>query len=125
MWLPWTRRGAFPSIYAGTFLTVTNQYGLSAACFLLRGVLQGVPTSPNVFNVAFNPIHVLVQACKRGCAPLVGSEPMGTSGFCDDTTMHSNGPDGVPAMQLMVRAVTQFLEWLGLLLSMLNRKSRR
>ncbi len=82
-------------MYAGTFLTVTNQFRLSAACFLLRGILQGAPISPNVFNVAFNPIHVLVQACKRGCALLEGSEPMGTSGFCDDTTMHSDGPDAV------------------------------
>jgi len=112
----------FRRMYAGTFLTVTNQFGLSAACFLLRGVLQGAPTSPNVFNVAFNPIHVLVQACKRGCAPLAGSEPMGTSGFCDDTTMHSDGPDAVPAMQVMVTAVAPFLEWLGLLLNMLKSK---
>ena len=112
----------FRRMYAGTFLTVTNQFGISAACFLLRGVLQGAPTSPNVFNVAFNPIHVLVQACKRGCAPLAGSEPMGTSGFCDDTTMHSDGPDAVPAMQVMVTAVAPFLEWLGLLLNMLKSK---
>ena len=109
-------------MYAGTFLTVANQFGLSAACFLLRGVLQGAPTSPNVFIVAFNPIHVLVQACKRGCAPLWGSDPMGTSGFADDTTMHSDGPDAVPAMQVMVRAVAPFLDWLGLLLNMLKSK---
>ena len=47
---------------------------------------------------------------------------MGTSGFADDTTMHSDGPDAVPAMQVMVRAVAPFLDWLGLLLSMLKSK---
>jgi hypothetical protein len=47
---------------------------------------------------------------------------MGTSGFCDDTTMHSDGPDAVPAMQVMVRSVAPFLEWLGLLLNMLKSK---
>jgi hypothetical protein len=112
----------FRQMYAGTFLTVTNQFGLSAACFLFQGVLLGAPTSPNVFNVVFNPIYVLVQACKRGYAPLAGSEPMDTSGFCDDTTMHSDGPDTVPAMQVMVRAVAPFVEWLGLLLNMLKSK---
>ena len=47
---------------------------------------------------------------------------MGTSGFADDTTMHSDGPDAVPAMQVMVRAVAPFLDWLGLLLNMLKSK---
>ena len=111
----------FRRMYAGTFLMVANQFGLSAACFLLRGVLQGAPTSPNVFNVAFNPVHVLVRACKRGCAPLEDAEPMGSSGFADDTTLHSDGPDAVPAMQVIVQAATPFLDWLGLLLNM--RKS--
>jgi ribonuclease HI len=111
----------FRRMYAGTFLMVANQFGLSAACFLLRGVLQGAPTSPNVFNVAFNPVHVLVRACKRGCAPLEGTEPMGSSGFADDTTLHSDGSDAVPAMQVIVQAATPFLDWLGLLLNM--RKS--
>ncbi len=97
-------------MYAGTFLTGANLFVLLAACFLLRGVLQGVPTCPNVFNVAFNPIFVLVQACKWGCAPLAGSDPMDTSGFCYDTTMHSDVLDAVPAMQVMVRAVAPFLE---------------
>jgi hypothetical protein len=50
---------------------------ISAACFLLRGVLKCVSTSPNVFNVAFNPVHVLVWACKRGCIPLEGADPSG------------------------------------------------
>jgi hypothetical protein len=38
---------------------------------------------------------------------------MGTSGFCDDTTKHSDGPDAVPAMQVMLRAFAPFFEWLG------------
>jgi hypothetical protein len=71
----------FRCMYAGTVLMVANQFGLSAACYLLRGVLQGAPTSQNVFNVAFNPVHVLILACKRGCAPLEDADPMGSSGF--------------------------------------------
>jgi hypothetical protein len=91
----------FRRMYAGTFLMVANQFGLSAACYLLRGVLQGAPTSPNVFNVAFNPVHVLVRACKRGCAPLEDADPMGSSGFADDTTLHTDGSDAVSAMQVL------------------------
>jgi hypothetical protein len=37
-----------------------------------------------------------------------------------DTTMHSDGPDTVPAMQVMVWAVAPFLKWLGPLLNMLK-----
>jgi hypothetical protein len=48
---------------------------------------------------------------------------MGSSGLPDDsdTTLHSDGSDAVPAMQVIVQAANPFLDWLGLLLNM--RKS--
>ena len=108
----------FHRMYQDTFLVVANQFGLSAACTLLRGVLQGAPTSPNVFITAFNPVHTIVQTCKRGCVPWAGAEPMGSSGFADDTTLHTDGPDAVPAMQVLVDSITPYMDWLGLLLNM-------
>ena len=110
----------FRRMYGNAFLMVANKFGLSAACTLLRGVLQGAPTSPNVFNVAFNPVHVLIKACKRGCSPYDDFDPMGSSGFADDTTLHTDGPDAVPAMQVLVDAISPFCDWLGLLLNLLK-----
>lgn len=46
---------------------------------------------------------------------------MGSSGFADDTTLHTDGSDAVSAMQVLVQATAPFLTWLGLLLNM--RKS--
>jgi hypothetical protein len=43
---------------------------------------------------------------------------MGSSGFADDTTLHTDGSDAVSAMQVMVQATAPFLTWLGLLLNM-------
>jgi hypothetical protein len=45
---------------------------------------------------------------------------MGSSGFADDTTLHTDGPDAVPAMQVLVDAISPFCDWLGLLLNLLK-----
>jgi hypothetical protein len=91
---------------------------LSVACFPLLGVLQGAPTSLNVFNVAFNLVYVLILACKPGCTQLEGADPWGSNGFADDTALHTDSSDAVPAMQVIVQAVALFLTWLGLLSNM-------
>jgi hypothetical protein len=70
--------------------------------------------------VAFNPVHVLIKACKRGCSPYDEFDPMCSSGFADDTTLHTDGPDAVPAMQVLVDAISPFCDWLGLLLNLLK-----
>ncbi len=50
-----------------------------------------------------------------------GADPMGSSGMADDTTLHTDCSDAVPAMQVMVQAISPFLGWLCLLLNL--RKS--
>ncbi len=53
----------------------------------------------------------------RGCT-LQGKIPTGSSGlahnFADDSPLHTDGPDAVPAMAIMVPEVAAYLEWAGM-----------
>ncbi len=101
-------------MYTGSFLVMANHFGISAACFLSRGVAQGAQPSPRVFNVAFDPVHAIVRACKRGCTLQGSIAPTGSSGFTDDSTLHTDGPDAIPAMAILVKTAVNYLEWAGM-----------
>ena len=40
--------------------------------------------------------------------------PTGSSGFADDSPLHTDGPDAIPAMAVLVKAATNYLEWAGM-----------
>ncbi len=49
----------FRRTYAGSFLVMANKFGISAACVLFRGIMQGAEPSPKSYITVMNPIHVL------------------------------------------------------------------
>ena len=108
----------FRRMYSSKFLCVGNPFGRTAACFLARGFPQGDPPSATMFIMVYDPFHKIVRACRRGCSTPAWPLPSGSSGFADDSNMHTAGPDAIPAMQVLVSAVSPFLVWLGLLVNM-------
>ena len=99
-------------MYTGSFLVMANRFDVSAACVLSRGVAQGAQPSPRVFNTTFDPVHAVVRACKRGCTLQGSITPTGSSGFAYDSPLHTDGPDAIPAMAVLVEAATSYLEYL-------------
>jgi ribonuclease HI len=108
----------FRQMYSGKFFSVGNTFGESAACFLRRGVFQGDTPSPNIFNLAFDPAHKMVRASGRGCLAPGMDGPSGSSGFADDTALHTGGSDAIPAMRALVNSIGPLLKWLGMSLNM-------
>jgi hypothetical protein len=104
----------FRRMYTGSFLVMVNQFGRSATCVLSRGMPQGAPTSPQMFGTVIDPIHSIVRDCRRGCTLQGSIDPTGSSGFADDTPLHTDGPDAVQAMAIMVPKVAAYLEWAGM-----------
>ncbi len=47
-------------------------------------------------------------------------EPTGSSGFSDDTLLHTDGPDAVPAMAILVTKTADYLQWAGMDLHLKN-----
>ena len=108
----------FRRMYSGKFLSVVNTFGESAACFLRRGVFQGDTPSPNIFNLALDPTHKMVRASGRGCLAPGMDGPSGSSGFADDTALHTSGSDAIPAMRALVNKIGPLFKWLGMSLNM-------
>ena len=100
----------FRRMYTGSFLVMVNLFGKSAVCILWQGVAQGTPPSPRVFNITFDPVHTIVRACTQGCTL---QESIGSSGFADDSPLHTDGPDAIPALAIMVPGVAGYVEWAG------------
>ena len=70
--------------------------------------------SPRIFNIAFDLVHSLVRDCKRGCSLQGSIDPTGSSGFADDSPLHTDGPDAIPAMAILVPTVDRYLKWAGM-----------
>ena len=104
----------FRRMYDGRFISVGNSFGETAACFLRRGVFQGDAPSPKIFTLAFDPVHKMVRASGRGCTVTGLEHPAGSSGFADDTILHTGGPDSIPAMRVIVDTISPFSAWLGM-----------
>ncbi len=75
---------------------------------------QGAPPSPRIFNITFDPVHTIIRARKRGCTLNGTIDPTGSSGFTDDSPLHTDGPDAISAMAIMVPMVAGFPEWAGM-----------
>ena len=54
----------------------------------------------------------------RGCMLQGKFDPTGSSGFAhnfaDDSPLHTDGPDAVPTMVIMIPKVAAYLEWEGM-----------
>ena len=110
----------FRRLYTGTWYSVGNPFGESAACYLRRGMKQGDPPSSTMFTIVFNPMHKMLRASGRGSSLQALSDPTGASGFADDTSLHTDGPDALAAMQILVTIAGTYLNWTGLMLNMLK-----
>ena len=60
----------------------------------------------------------MVRASGRGCQAIGMDQPLGTSGFVDDTCCHTGGPDAIPAMQVIMHIIIPAYIWLGMFLNM-------
>jgi hypothetical protein len=107
----------FSQLYKGSFLVMVNTFGSSAACFLMRGFHQGAQPSPRAFNLLVDPLHAILRWCQRGCTVL-SVLPTGTSGFADDTNLHADGPDAIPALAIMVQLTGDYVAWAGMKINM-------
>jgi hypothetical protein len=104
----------FKKMYTGSFLVMANRFGRSAACMLSRGVAQGAPPSPRIFGSTCDPVHSVVRESRRGCTLQGAVELTGSSGFAADTPLHTDGPDAVPAMVILVTKTAGYLQWAGM-----------
>ena len=78
-----------------------------------RGMPQGAQPSLGVSGTVIGPIHSIVLDCKHSCSLHGSIDPTGSSGFADYSPLHTDGPDAVPAMAIMVPEVAAFLAWEG------------
>jgi hypothetical protein len=93
---------------------MANKFGRSAACMLSRGIAQGACPSPQIFGLTFNLVHSAVRESRRGCTLQGAIESTGSSGFADDTPLHTDGPDAVPAIMILVTKTADYLQLAGM-----------
>ncbi len=55
-----------------------------------------------------------MRESQRACTLQGNINPTGSSGFADDTLLHMDGPDAVPAMAILVTKTVGYLEWAGM-----------
>ncbi len=60
--------------------------------------------------------HVCIrQTCTHALDTAQGAiDPTGSSGFTDDTPLHTDGPDAVPTMAILVTKPADYLQWAGM-----------
>ena len=121
------------SLDRGAWYAVGNTFGVSAACCLERGFMQGKPTSPILFN--FAPMNTLIAYLtstgkgwrtpqssgwyERGSearsicspAPVGPSDP--ASAYLDDMAVITVGPNTVADMQVLVACIVLWEPWSG------------
>jgi len=62
---------------AGSWYSVSNPFGETAACDLSTGMKQGCPMSPPKFSTGIDPLHHLVSASGKGWKPSSASPMQG------------------------------------------------
>ncbi len=78
------------------------------------GGRTSAPPSPRIFGLTFDPVHSAIRESRRGCTLQGAIAPTGSSGFADDTQLHTDGPDAVPAMAILVTITADYLQWAGM-----------
>jgi len=100
------------------WVSVGSEVGETAACVLSRGFWQGNTLSPDLFISILNPAHAMIEASGRGCSVTALQSPDGSSGYADDAQYRTDGPDAIPAMQVIVDKGAVFLDWIGMSVNM-------
>ncbi len=101
-------------MYTGSFFVMVNQFGRSAAIMLSRGMPQGAMPSPGVFTILYDPMLAIILYYRRGCTLQGRIAPSGADAFADDSTLHTDGPDAIPAMTVMAPPAVGYLRWAGM-----------
>ena len=91
-------------VCCGSFPSKGNLFGETAACFLSTGLCEGAPPSALLFEITFDLFTTSIWALQRGCTVEALEDPSGSSLCADDMVLHSDGPDAIPAMRVMVNA---------------------
>ena len=78
--------------------------------------------SPRVFNLLFDPVHTIARVGGRGWMLQSSLALSSSSGLADDTAQHTEGPDAIPAMTIMVQEVGAYINWDGMLVHMMKSK---
>ena len=101
-------------MYNGTSLVMNNHFGRSAAITLSRGMPQGAMPSPPFFIIVFDQFNSIIRHYGQGCTLQGRIAPTGSDVFADDSTLHTDGPDAIPALAVMAPPATGYLEWAGM-----------
>jgi hypothetical protein len=81
---------------------------------LSRGMPQGAMPSPGVFTIVYDPMLAIIRYYRRGCTLQGRIAPSGVDAFADDSTLHTDGPDAIPAMAVMAPPAIGYLRWAGM-----------
>ena len=68
--------------------------------------------------MVFDLFPALFCALQRSCTVHASENPSGSSTFADDMALHSDCPDAILAMLVIVNAGGAFKQWLDLFVSM-------
>ena len=116
----------------GSWYSVSNPFGETAACDLSTGMKQGCPMSPPKFSTGIDPLHHLVSASGKGWKPssanpmlaitnvrkptagtAVGTQSDPAKCFVDDVNYASLGPHAVEDARAIVSIVEVAQPWIG------------
>ncbi len=70
--------------------------------------------SPPVFITVFDPFSAIIRHYGRGCSLQGNITPTGSDVFADDSTLHTDCPDAIPAMAVMAPPAVDYLHWAGM-----------
>ena len=62
--------------------------------------------------LTFDPFHKIIRASGRCCYIPALNTPTSSNPFADDSNLHTDGPDAIPAMHILVTGVGAFVLWL-------------
>ena len=123
-------------MHTGSWYSVTNSFGETAACELENGMKQGDPPSPPSFISVGDPFLHMASASGMGWKP-TGRVPMGVvpsrqdaaqlkerpasapaSMFVDDTGLAAKGRNAVSEMQALISLIEAWEPWSNIYLNL-------
>ncbi len=113
--LPDQVREIVADLYDGATFCVATKEGCTDTIEIQRGVKQGCPLSPILFNLAIEPLVQQLARCQggfklkspRGAPPVEVTNTV----YADDIKAVASTPDGIRALH---KCVERFLRWAGL-----------
>ena len=121
--------GLVVDIYRGSTQQIQSNQGLTGPISLQRGIKQGCPLSPLLFNLVLEGILLTLETADEGYAFLGGAK-VSCLAYADDLCIVGKEKEGI---QSMLDSVCKFFEWAGLeinpvkcgCLSMINNRARK